>query len=530
MKHIVQIKEPCHENWNNMSVSEKGRFCDSCSKQVVDFTKKSNEEIAAHLNNASDKVCGRVTASQLGCSTEIPPVQSPGFFSKFRSIAASVLAIIAVTLVPDKKAAAQSKGIRVGMMVFDTTVKGKMAISEEITSVKGQITETYSENPLPLTQVIIESGNKTIGSTTTDSNGEYRIDIEPGNLVNNRITVTVSCPGYETKILNDLPMEKKEITLSLDMNNVIRMGDIIATEQVVVEEPESVQIKTVQTKHSEQTQEIKIEHFFLGQMVAIDLPIDEDPSHPSGTSVSSSIGRQRLADGTAGSGSEQEIEPVDESSEASAKEEEVTEVIEEIPMGDIDIIQVPEYPENKLNNETVDQEILKIIETIPDNVTTKTFETVYINYEGEEIENPNFIVDNAEIIIVEEEEILESNEHELIPMDENSDFPTDEEENDLVEIEEGLKPKPTNFNPEIIESAELVSKLYPNPANNHFTLLLNNENIYQVEIYDSAGRMVKNQQIRGIESNVDINNLRPGSYLVKVISGTQVETKNVVVY
>jgi hypothetical protein len=45
----IIIPKPCHENWSAMSPKEKGRFCGSCSKTVVDFTKKSPSEIKEYL-------------------------------------------------------------------------------------------------------------------------------------------------------------------------------------------------------------------------------------------------------------------------------------------------------------------------------------------------------------------------------------------------------------------------------------------------------------------------------------------------
>ena len=41
----LQIGTPCHENWDNMSQVEKGRFCGSCEKTVVDFSKMTEAEI-----------------------------------------------------------------------------------------------------------------------------------------------------------------------------------------------------------------------------------------------------------------------------------------------------------------------------------------------------------------------------------------------------------------------------------------------------------------------------------------------------
>ena len=61
----VQVKEPCHENWQNMTANEKGRFCGSCQKTVVDFTLMNDRQILDHLSKASGSTCGRFANDQL---------------------------------------------------------------------------------------------------------------------------------------------------------------------------------------------------------------------------------------------------------------------------------------------------------------------------------------------------------------------------------------------------------------------------------------------------------------------------------
>ncbi|WP_041326921.1 carboxypeptidase-like regulatory domain-containing protein [Robiginitalea biformata] len=64
MAFKISIPEPCGENWNEMTPTEKGAFCETCEKEVVDFTSLSDAEIAQKLD-AGKKLCGRFRPNQL---------------------------------------------------------------------------------------------------------------------------------------------------------------------------------------------------------------------------------------------------------------------------------------------------------------------------------------------------------------------------------------------------------------------------------------------------------------------------------
>ena len=62
----LSIPKPCHEIWNDMTPKEKGRFCSSCSKTVVDFTQMNSESIQSYLHkNQGKRICGHIKQSQL---------------------------------------------------------------------------------------------------------------------------------------------------------------------------------------------------------------------------------------------------------------------------------------------------------------------------------------------------------------------------------------------------------------------------------------------------------------------------------
>lgn len=77
-KFQLSIPEPCHEDWDKMHPSGKGRFCDSCQKQVIDFSTMSDSEIAQFFKNPSTgSLCGRFMTDQLERTIEMPKKRIP---------------------------------------------------------------------------------------------------------------------------------------------------------------------------------------------------------------------------------------------------------------------------------------------------------------------------------------------------------------------------------------------------------------------------------------------------------------------
>ncbi len=74
----LNIPEPCHEHWDQMTPVEKGRFCGSCQKQVVDFTTMSDTQLVTFFRKPSTgSVCGRFMQDQLDRTIDIPKKRIP---------------------------------------------------------------------------------------------------------------------------------------------------------------------------------------------------------------------------------------------------------------------------------------------------------------------------------------------------------------------------------------------------------------------------------------------------------------------
>lgn len=72
----VSIPNPCHENWDNMHPTQNGKHCQSCAKNVIDFTSFTQEEILKYLKN-NPKACGRFYKHQISRNTPTSAVSQP---------------------------------------------------------------------------------------------------------------------------------------------------------------------------------------------------------------------------------------------------------------------------------------------------------------------------------------------------------------------------------------------------------------------------------------------------------------------
>ncbi|MBL0069635.1 MAG: carboxypeptidase-like regulatory domain-containing protein [Chitinophagaceae bacterium] len=124
----LTIAEPCHENWDGMTPVEKGKFCGSCQKQVIDFSNMSDRQVAEFFKKPSTgSVCGRFMTDQLDRPIEIPRKRIP-WVKYFFQIA------IPAFLVSIKASAQKTQGqINVKSASKDTIKRGGVFADERIT-------------------------------------------------------------------------------------------------------------------------------------------------------------------------------------------------------------------------------------------------------------------------------------------------------------------------------------------------------------------------------------------------------------
>ncbi len=202
-KFQISIANPCSENWELMTPTEKGRFCGSCQKAVVDFTEMTDKEIANVIKKNKSNSCGRFTANQLKKSIEIPQEHifidflSHSFFRNVAMLSGIALLGSYNTFAQEKvkSVMVQNKTINEPNLI----VENKQLINSNIIF-KGVVKSSNDSITLEGATIKIINTNK---QTITNSKGEFTLDLTDLN-INKEFSVEISFIGYVNKkeILN----------------------------------------------------------------------------------------------------------------------------------------------------------------------------------------------------------------------------------------------------------------------------------------------------------------------------------------
>ena len=89
----ISIPKPCQEQWDGMTATERGAFCQSCQTEVIDFSTMTDREVVEYLSK-NKTGCGRFRNDQLNTNISIPAVENGVF--KWRALLLGFLSLISV--------------------------------------------------------------------------------------------------------------------------------------------------------------------------------------------------------------------------------------------------------------------------------------------------------------------------------------------------------------------------------------------------------------------------------------------------
>lgn len=240
----INIPEPCHESWTEMTPTEQGKFCSSCQKCVTDFTSMSNDEIATFLKKNTQDICGRIGTKQLERFNKSLKTSSKWYKWKWAAtLTGLTLALPTMGQTTDIEPLSPDPEIE-WKDFFDvseeeqTVGKGSIDVDEKrieqetktglrITDgiIRGYIFDNEDKEPL-IGVNIAEKG--TTNGTVTDIDGYF--ELESKKELNRKIntTIIVSYLGYEEHVFNVNPKSysQKETYIYLEESEMM-LGDVI---------------------------------------------------------------------------------------------------------------------------------------------------------------------------------------------------------------------------------------------------------------------------------------------------------------
>ncbi len=205
MQYKIHIPAPCHESWDKMSPTEKGRFCTLCEKEVQDFTTMTESQILLSLKG-KDAVCGRLTSKQL----QKTPFLRERSWSVNWGLAIGLSAFLLVSFPIYGQSNLDSNRLTI---VHEIGEVETVSNGQEYSLIfKGTVLDD-EEDPLPFTNVIIkkcEGGNWiNLKGTTTDLDGNFLLFLDV-DLKSEKLKIEISYVGYE-EVEMPLDFENREI-------------------------------------------------------------------------------------------------------------------------------------------------------------------------------------------------------------------------------------------------------------------------------------------------------------------------------
>lgn len=216
-KTTLSINTPCSEKFDTFLSTEKGGFCNSCQKVVIDFRNWSDNEVANHFANTSQNTCGYFREEQLKTYQE-DTIHSKTNSYKFLNVGIASVSLLSLLSFNSVFGQTKEKPTTIQTENKNKKVKQVEEQSEEII-VKGIVSDELG----PLAGANVALKNSNIG-VTTNFDGEFTFP----KTLNVGDILLISYLGFKTQELK-VTSDTKYITLKMDESMMCLVGEVSVT-------------------------------------------------------------------------------------------------------------------------------------------------------------------------------------------------------------------------------------------------------------------------------------------------------------
>lgn len=221
-KTSLHIADPCHEDWNKMNATDKGRFCQSCAKQVVDFSLLNDKQILEYFSKQKGNTCGRFRDDQLNRPLDSQEAKAKvSLWKWFMTLGFGIwFGNKAVAQTGKVQTKCESKTQPADAQQDVIVVGGVRSVDQEEEEYVYQPTHTK----LHIRGTVVSNTNEPVAGASISLNGKvYKVSANDGTFsINARVPISrdsvelsFSSIAYETKKLKILSANKKDMLVEM---------------------------------------------------------------------------------------------------------------------------------------------------------------------------------------------------------------------------------------------------------------------------------------------------------------------------
>ncbi len=183
----ISIPTTCHENWEDMSPREQGKYCGVCSTTVVDFSSMDDQQVLNYLSNKQGRICGRLSSNQIA----IPQSRFEQLSSKMKYF---VFALGFVFF-----------GFSSEMAFSQSNITDTTQTQNNYGSISGKVIDAQGK-PLDYAAVRVLKKDEVITGCYTDEDGSYKINNLPAGIYD----IKVAYLGLKTKRMSNVKISENK--------------------------------------------------------------------------------------------------------------------------------------------------------------------------------------------------------------------------------------------------------------------------------------------------------------------------------
>ncbi|PIB35365.1 hypothetical protein BFP72_08135 [Reichenbachiella sp. 5M10] len=217
----ITVKTPCAQSYQDFEQTSTGGFCDSCQRDVIDFTGFSSRELSVYFSKSTGKICGRLRPHQLG---RLENYRQTSIGRK--RVFAMTVGVLSVFFANGVKAQNRSVDSEVHHKLLPSEVVNKDAqvIAGDKRVLKGMLIDSQDQLGLPGASVYLKGSNL---GTVTDLEGRFCLELDEDRMSSG--VLVFAFIGFESKEIELSTLPKSEaFTLEMELN-VDVLGEICVT-------------------------------------------------------------------------------------------------------------------------------------------------------------------------------------------------------------------------------------------------------------------------------------------------------------